>query len=559
MRLKLLTLSIFTLCSLPLTTTATGVVLDSFEDYPVHQGLHGNNNTYMTWADTYSPERGEVSIQNHYTGTKSFYGTTTTNVKGTLVSTSTSDIQNITWYEYVEDYDGSGKRSAVTLTFDDGIGATSTVLERYILLCEDSNRHYYKLSDSLITDTCPSSRPSYIGYNHTREEGEWVKISAVLNTTTDTIYLRVDDGNFYDTKDMQGYTYLTDISLQPQGADIFYDDLTLFGELIPPPDFYIETEIIPLDYNGNQDTNAIECIATSEQTYNACGFDDRGYAILIYSDITTPFEDYYLEYWLKDANHEVIQPESGYHYSTWFSTTTQTFDSVLVLPNGTTTDDILLFELCVEEDTASGLGLVKCTHTVIGNGFASTTFPDFAKNVGFYDNTYDGVDLQSELGCDSIGITDVKKGIQCAFLWLFNPSANTKQQVSSLVNTFKYTKPLGYFYTIYSDFDEQVLQATSTDFVISMNMEDFGLPTTTNAFNITAMAQEAETLSPTLIDSVDKLIWAFFWFYLFFRILTGAYPLLGSEATTQANIYREKRKASDRAFRRRTWVQPVKR
>jgi len=115
------------------------------------------------------------------------------------------------------------------------------------------------------------------------------------------------------------------------------------------------------------------------------------------------------------------------------------------------------------------------------------------------------------------GVTDV----ECILKKLFIPD---KVWITSLVaqasTTIATVWPVGYLTREWYAYNN----ATSSEFVIPLNMSAFGLPTTTASINLTEASQGVYTLSDTIddfVDLIETIAWALFWLLLAYRLYNG--------------------------------------
>lgn len=216
------------------------------------------------------------------------------------------------------------------------------------------------------------------------------------------------------------------------------------------------------------------------------------------------------------------------------ATTSMSIPFSTMLSTGATTTDTnrrLLYEIrtCFGFNSSEMLfGGGECANGYYGNGVTESEFEDLMELYG------DGLQ-ESAVGDNYLGL------MSSFYSWIRNDVL--------------YVFPWGYATHIYDEWaSSSENHSSSSKFAISLDMSEFGLPTTSAQLNITDMANEAETLSPTLIETVETVLYAFFGIYLVYRLWTGAW-YTGVEtmgvSTLKANTIRRKKTAViNRPYRR---------
>lgn len=190
--------------------------------------------------------------------------------------------------------------------------------------------------------------------------------------------------------------------------------------------------------------DAQECILPVDTT----SFEAR--AEFDWSEIDT--DDFQLNWFLRDSNDVIVDSmaetvpygaEAREHTFTRSDTGTSTYTVKAVL---CVQGDLL----CLAEELYYDLDIVHFgTSTLLqsfGGALASTQSTAWA-----------------QAGCDDIGITDVFKGVKCAFIWAFYPSQNSYTAFTDVIDKMLYIPPVGYA-TLSFDVLADGLSATTSPF-----------------------------------------------------------------------------------------------
>lgn len=129
--------------------------------------------------------------------------------------------------------------------------------------------------------------------------------------------------------------------------------------------------------------------------------------------------------------------------------------------------------------------------------------------------------LWANLSCDEIGITDVKKGVQCALVWAFEPSQNSIAQFQRAKDAILFSVPLGYATYMVQDVI-QAFTSTSTS-VFTRDIEIgkyFGKPNTaTTTLSLATTTQHIGMFNP-VFDLLETIVWIMFAVWFIYWALT---------------------------------------
>lgn len=163
---------------------------------------------------------------------------------------------------------------------------------------------------------------------------------------------------------------------------------------------------------------------------------------------------------------------------------------------------------CVTATWCNGYTDEECSQWLADRGIGGFTSTTTASSTG---------DIWTHLGCDDIGIFDVKQGVQCALVWALAPSEASVYKFNVLKNNMLTMYPIGYGTYIYNDF-KSALTSTSTDYFdrdIDVH-KLFGKSGGTTTIDFDALMVHSDMGEP-IYRWVDYLLWLLFtgWLFMF--------------------------------------------
>lgn len=261
------------------------------------------------------------------------------------------------------------------------------------------------------------------------------------------------------------------------------------------------------------------CEASSTTT--DCGILPAVPAIAVDFQSLSDDNDFEVEVTLSDFNGGELHGLDTFQKTVTNSTPLYSLDGTVsfVLPYGL---DVYTYRLnvCVQyvvDDFDSDLFVHTgdyrlCKDMLVGNGMASSS----------HRTLLDGnKDIWVEYECDDIGILDVKKGVQCAFIWAFYPDTTALNKFSQVRNDILTVAPIGYGTFIIADFITAVNSTSTTAMNREINFGRwFGLSdkaTTTIEF---APLVSSGLLENALFDWIDFVLWFIFYIWILCYALT---------------------------------------
>lgn len=162
----------------------------------------------------------------------------------------------------------------------------------------------------------------------------------------------------------------------------------------------------------------------------------------------------------------------------------------------------------------------RCVTLRVGNGISETQLTSYLNEKGMFVEPPALDTVWSQNGCDDIGITDVKKGVVCAGIFLFYPNRQTLDDFLSAAANVAHIYPIGYGAVIAEEF-LNARTATSTIWDKDINVGAwFGVATSTISVDVTSAVTGENTWWQPLVDKVDFFLWAAFVGWLLFWGLT---------------------------------------
>lgn len=180
------------------------------------------------------------------------------------------------------------------------------------------------------------------------------------------------------------------------------------------------------------------------------------------------------------------------------------FDFAFVAPSASSSYRITA--CAVPIDGTSYFGAGTCARSLIGIGYATTTYETYLEQAGLSVGQ-SSTDIWSSLGCSDVGITDVAKGMKCALIWAFRPSDTALNGLESLRDRVLHTWPLGYATLAYEEFASTTSATSSTVLDVDVDLKRFfgqsGATTTIDFGNITS---GIEDFRPVL-EPLEWILW----------------------------------------------------
>jgi len=230
-------------------------------------------------------------------------------------------------------------------------------------------------------------------------------------------------------------------------------------------------------------------------TFPSCAHESATSTIEIATTVTHTTANLKLEVLVKNLDGETLKSTS---YS-WSASGVSNVNDHLVVPSTIATGTPYIVSQClVPSDSSSYFGYGACVNAYVALGVATSTLNDLLADLGLTprENGPSGRETQwSTSGCDSIGLTDVFKGIKCANIALFSPNQSTLESLKTL--TLANRIPFSYAYDMKTVAIEMYASSSvATTSAISLPIKLPGHSTSTMTF-----------LSATSIQQFSWVAW----------------------------------------------------
>lgn len=206
-----------------------------------------------------------------------------------------------------------------------------------------------------------------------------------------------------------------------------------------------------------------ECYVTDEDNPIACASQTLVSTLFVFSTSTSVLLDLnYTNVKVGDIHGNALNPSSYYDVYDFRSETGTFYKTYTFVGIDDSASSTIVIDACTGNTDQETTSDTACTKIYFGNGYSTTTYEQLLYSSGIIKNN-DVVSVWDEYGCNDVGITDVKLGLQCAFLWAFAPSNESIARFSVLKNNMLTLYPIGYATIAISDFTE-ALSTTTTDY-----------------------------------------------------------------------------------------------
>jgi hypothetical protein len=204
-----------------------------------------------------------------------------------------------------------------------------------------------------------------------------------------------------------------------------------------------------------------------------------------------------LEILFKDVNNNTLDSVALLYASSGTYTFTQEFTWAL----SSTTYNITACVL--PEDGFAFFGNGECTTVLWGNGVAPFDIWD-----SYGTSTIE--DAWTENGCDDLGITDVFKGVKCAFIWGFSPNVASINKFNEAKNSVLTLYPIGYATLILTDVRTAFNSTSTTAFDRDIDVKKFfGQTGGTTTISVSNLTSELGMVEP-IINYGEIILWSLF-------------------------------------------------
>jgi hypothetical protein len=267
---------------------------------------------------------------------------------------------------------------------------------------------------------------------------------------------------------------------------------------------------------GEYITTASPCPTNSQnQTYNSCNVPaSTEVEVSGFANIETDTGKK-VSIYLRDKFNNVLDSVAFYYTGAGYETFEQTFYNL----QASTTYNILTC-LSAPEAFPDFATDPECTTIIFTNGDNPVSYEAywcemFPTDPTCLNATTTSPTLWTSLGCDDIGITDVKLGVQCALVWAFEPSQNSIAQFQRAKDAILYSVPLGYVTYMVNDVVRAFTSTSTSVFTREIELgKYFGKPNTaTTTISLEGMTSYFDMINPVW-DLIETILWLAFavWF-----------------------------------------------
>jgi hypothetical protein len=281
--------------------------------------------------------------------------------------------------------------------------------------------------------------------------------------------------------------------------------MVLEGAYTGDTEFEQFTTIWGADSSNNIYT--LDCYATDEYEPIACASEVLLNTLFVFSTSTALLlDENYTNVRLGKTNGDALEPSAYYDVFDFRSETGIFYKTYTFTGIDDTASSTIVIDVCTGNTDNEVTSDTACTKMYFGNGYATTTYEQLLYTSGIL-NTDDSVTLWEENGCDDIGITDVKKGVQCALIWAFAPPQSSIQRFNTLKDNILSLYPIGYATLAIGDFTEAIGTTTTDYFDREIPIgELFGQEGGTTTIEFDSLLEYKEIGRP-IFDWVEFIMW----------------------------------------------------
>lgn len=397
--------------------------------------------------------------------------------------------------------------NVITRKFGGGTNA------HYIHFCKTTEQTY-----SMVLSAYPQAINNCDNVNYgarvgTGTFGQWERVTIHLDTVEQNIGAKLND-SAYSRADSDGYDIIRGIIFTGtyDGENNIYLDNLSISSYDPTSFFQLDYTLSAVDEDWTQ-----EDIGCDVDAKAYCAIATSTYAMAIQGEATSTIDNWKYEYLMTEADFSPIEPQSAYN-KTYFYTLAGSIitTDAIIFPDKN--KSIYLLQVCLapSDEFPLILGGVHslCKNQYIGNGYESDELRGVLISLGLISSSTNSVidnpsaiTLWGELDCDNIGITDIKKGLQCALIWAFDPPQSSIARFNTLKDNILSLYPIGYATLVISDFNDAIGTTTTEYFDSEIPIgELFGQEGGTTTIDFDNMLEYKDIGAP-VFDWVEFIMW----------------------------------------------------